>query len=72
MPKLSDWQSGKPTIDGVYEVIVSNEDGSMEKYYSYFINGVRGPGYKEVTSPTIHRWYNFDTKPYVWRGLIDE
>lgn len=80
MSKLSDWQDGVPSIEGIYQIyvpehIISNFNG---EYFARFKDGEWDAGTCLLDSKLnnyTHIPYNSNNNPAnprKWRGVIDE
>lgn len=70
--KVSDWKSGKPPCDGIWQII---DYGCV--YYARFKNGLWGIGrnpINTVPSAKLFKPFDYNNNPnhgVLWRGRID-
>lgn len=72
MSKLSEWQTGKPPCDGIWEIEI---DGRA--YFSRFKHGEWGIGWNSISYAYRADFYpisfnNDPKKPRRWRGVLAE
>lgn len=80
MSKLSDWQDGVPSIEGIYQIYVPEHISSNFNgvYFARFKDGEWDVGNRLLDSKLntyTHIPYNFNNdpdNPRKWRGVIDE